>query len=198
MKYRCPRRNPCPDCVGSSNDPGDFYFLKSGRRKGQVICCKPCANECHRRWRVNPDSKARIKAYNDRWHAKNPGRRKVSCRRWRAKNPERYQAGFRRQKMQRLCARPSWVNGEVDSVYAERDRRNALGEQLRVDHFWPLQPRKQFIEEFGLVRPFTGLDVPWNLRLVPHSENAAKSNIRPDVSYSKREFKRIKKQLNRR
>jgi hypothetical protein len=102
----------------------------------------------------------------------------------------------RRRQMLKLRAQPAWVNGECNLIYAERDALPGGSVAFKVDHFWPLQPRK--IKFKGrLVRPFTGLHVPWNLRIIPFAENAAKTNHRPDVYYSKREFRRIERELGR-
>ena len=96
-----------------------------------------------------------------------------------------------RHKMRKLQARPPWVNGALEAainiLYARRDQIiTTSGVVHAVDHFFPLRHRE-----------FSGLDVPWNLRVITAKQNGAKNNKRPDVFYSPREFRRITRQLDR-
>jgi hypothetical protein len=168
-----------------------------GVRGGRQSWCK----DCHRKWRAANHERVKehnCKAYaahpgrykknSRKWRTINPGRVKELCQRWRVKNLERVRSSSRRRRAQKLQCRPPWANeAKINAIYAERDRLNSLnGQVFRVDHFWPLRHRD-----------FSGLDVQWNLRVITATENGAKSNKRPDEFYSKREFKRATRQLNR-
>ena len=84
--------------------------------------------------------------------------------------------------MCKLQRRPAWVDeAELNAVYARRDVLVLkTGLPYCVDHFWPLQHRD-----------FSGLDLPWNLRVITATENGSKNNRRPDEFYSPAKFRRI-------
>lgn len=67
-------------------------------------------------------------------------------------------------------ATPPWADrNKIKAVYAEaRARTLADGIQYHVDHIWPL-----------INAEFCGLHIHTNLRVIPASENCAKSNKRP-------------------
>ena len=69
-----------------------------------------------------------------------------------------------------LQAKPKWLTEEhkflIDEIYATRDLRNKVtGVAHHVDHIVPLKGKN-----------CCGLHVPWNLQVIPASENLAKSN----------------------
>lgn len=136
---------------------------------------------------VTPAAKARRKAQkreyylrnrerelarNAAWVATNPARSSEIKRAWRERNPEADGAYYRRNKersyahrdaYRRRCrqAMPAWVDWkEILAIYREAKR---LG--LSVDHIMPLKGVN-----------FSGLHVPWNLQLMPLSENVRKGN----------------------
>lgn len=65
-----------------------------------------------------------------------------------------------------VLASPPWVDRKVMRELAkEVRRRNANGQHVVLDHIVPLNHRY-----------VCGLNVPWNLRIVPWGHNARKSN----------------------
>lgn len=68
------------------------------------------------------------------------------------------------------AATPSWVdNREISVVYSQAtEKTKETGIVHHVDHIWPIQHKL-----------FCGLHVPWNLRVIPASENCSKSNKPP-------------------
>ena len=136
---------------------------------------------------VTPAAKARRKAQKREYYlrnrerelarnaarvATNPARSSEIKRAWRERNPEADGAYYRRNKersyahrdaYRRRCrqAMPAWVDRkEILAIYREAKR---LG--LSVDHIMPLKGVN-----------FSGLHVPWNLQLMPLSENVRKGN----------------------
>ena len=84
----------------------------------------------------------------------------VACYRKKSKRgSKRYRSAIKR-------ATPPWA--DLKAIKAIYDEAKRLG--MSVDHIWPLRNSK-----------FCGLHVPWNLRIIPISENALKKNKRPDT-----------------
>lgn len=129
-------------------------------------------------YRSRPDVKDRANRKRREWYAKNPEKvaeynRKYGAKRskaWRQRNPDKvnYQA------MQRYCAKlqatPPWVDKEhkrqIAELYKQRRTMSEFHEiPFEVDHIEPLKGKNS-----------CGLNVIWNLRIIPASENRRKYN----------------------
>ena len=97
------------------------------------------------------------------WVAENVEKRRSIAQAWRERNPE-----YRRvNKAKRRRARPPWMKARELVPMQREARRRSLesGVVHHVDHIIPL------------IHPLIcGLDVPWNLRVVPADENRRKGN----------------------
>ncbi len=127
--------------------------------------CKPCDAARQTQWR------AKHRSYNAEYYAQNRdsearrfaqyyfGQRSVLLPKLRER------ASLRRATV--LQATPPWVDhSALASFYIEADRMTReTGVPHEVDHIIPLQGRE--------VR---GLHVPWNMQVIPRSENRSKSN----------------------
>ena len=61
-----------------------------------------------------------------------------------------------------------WLEPAIDAIYAERDRMTRETKiPHEVDHCYPIM---------GINPPSCGLTVPWNLNVIPATENRRKSN----------------------
>lgn len=91
-------------------------------------------------------------------------------RTWKATNPAKVATDRRARRAQVRNATPSWLTPEqwreMDAKYIEaRERTLAEGKPYHVDHKTPLRGHD-----------VCGLNVPWNLEVIPGAENIAKGN----------------------
>jgi hypothetical protein len=184
----------CKSC-GEEKPTSEFYLRKSGAFNSYV--CKPCfkaacrarysANRerylvSHRRWKQ--ENKTRHVAISTEWNRQNRERRLEIMARYRAKNKERIRAYSKeyiardlvkaKQKEKKIAYRlkgnarcPQWANRRaIASIYKEaRLLSRQTGVTHSVDHIVPLS------------HPLVcGLHVEHNLRVIPQTENLAKSN----------------------
>ena len=77
-------------------------------------------------------------------------------------------------------ATPPWVDrAAIRAIYAEAKRlTKETGRPHEVDHIWPITHES-----------FSGLHVPWNLRVIPAKRNSEKRNTPPLAFYSGFEYK---------
>lgn len=123
-----------------------------------------------KRWRANNPERARAlwRRGTRRWREKNPDAVKAYSKMHAAKHPAQYaeRAALRRARIAR--ASPSWVSGVHRSEIKRKHERAAElsrrdGQPYHVDHIIPIAGKG--------VR---GLHVPWNLQVIPASENQRK------------------------
>ncbi len=138
-----------------------------------------------KKWRLANADKHRLAAVA--WRASNEDRRKSYAKSyndqhrdergeyvkaWYKAHPERVLAMSAKKRADRFNATPKWADRDaIERIYAKSIEVSALtGKKHDVDHIWPLN---------GV--GFRGLHVPWNLQIILSSENAKKSNRRPDA-----------------
>jgi hypothetical protein len=90
-------------------------------------------------------------------------------KRSRAKNPSLMHFANAKRHAAKMNRTPAWLNAghwlEIESVYKYCSALRVVGLDYEVDHIIPLQGK--------LV---SGLHAPWNLQVLPASENASKGN----------------------
>jgi hypothetical protein len=88
---------------------------------------------------------------------------------WRAEYPWRANALTAKRRAAKLQQTPKWLSPtdyfEIECIYAYSSALNASGLAYHVDHIVPIQGKEA-----------RGLHVPWNLQVIPASENISKSN----------------------
>lgn len=177
-------------------------FVNNKRTKdGKHYQCKACQKATLDAWRAkNPDkvraqgrrnyanNSERFKSYTKQYAKDNPNKVKAVQSRWaknnkehrRDKARERYQndSEWRNRVKARNSARhkrlrqsiPPWQDRtELRDIWREAQRiAEETGVPHDVDHLVPLQSRCKTV---------SGLTVPWNLRIIPSSENQSKNNF---------------------
>lgn len=103
----------------------------------------------------------------------NPEKHRLRNRRSKKKNAHRVNAYTAERRALKLKATPPWVVGDFKkmsrNVYLDAMWITMLtGINHEVDHFHPLKGEN-----------FSGLHVPWNLRVIPALDNSLKSNKPP-------------------
>jgi len=168
----------------------NYYFngipCQSGhvdRRYTDSGCCYSCQKENSKRNRKKPGQKEKHLARKRKDYQKHKEKRKAKIkeytiknrdtilakkREYQKKNPHIFRAigSFRRARLR--SATPPWITPqmreEIKSLHAEAERlEQESGIQFDVDHIVPLD---------GKI--ICGLHVPWNLRVITHSDNISR------------------------
>lgn len=119
-------------------------------------------------WRENNREKHR--EYSKEWNKANPERASLRLKEWYKKNPGIRSFYSSQRKAQVSRATPVWLTSydvlRIQCIYQLCAMRNKESDiQWHVDHEIPLRGKT-----------VCGLHVPWNLRVIPASENMAKGN----------------------
>jgi hypothetical protein len=104
------------------------------------------------------------------YYQKNKERISVYAKGWTQNNKHRRAASTAKRHAAQMLRTPKWLSAEqlkeIETEYALRQWcSEVMGEEYHVDHIIPLQGKK-----------VSGLHVPWNLRVIPASENIRKLN----------------------
>ncbi len=128
----------------------------------------------HRRdYKNNPDKRKR---QSKKWRDLNKLQVSHTSKKWRKNNPERAALWSTRRVGYLKIATPTWVCLEqIKQIYLERDRiTNETGIIHHVDHIIPIQHKQ-----------VCGLNVPWNLQIIPAFDNLSKGNRLTDQTVHK-------------
>ena len=149
----------------------DFGKRKTGKNGLQSVC-KICVNARTTAWqKENPNVRDRNAR---KCRKENPEKKKLSDRKGRQKWERTHRATVNaktaRRRAARLQATPKWLNNlhkaQINIFYETAAKlTQELGISFHVDHIVPLQAENM-----------CGLHVPWNLQVIPASENCAKGN----------------------
>lgn len=114
------------------------------------------------------------RAYAKAYRLVNLEKCKAAGRQDKIKNRARYTAAENNRKALKLKCSPRWLTesqkAEISALYAyAAEMREAIGEEMHVDHIIPLQGAD-----------VCGLHVPWNLQVLRGSDNNEKYNKIPE------------------
>lgn len=164
-------------CIGCKQDKSiDDFRLKKDGKYGRQPRCKPCQIEWNREYNNRPEVKevqsVKTKLYRKEFFSKeeNKLKQRQRCKSHYYRNTEQYRArDYRRRNVQSKCT-PSWLTqeqlNEMKQVYwLASDLKAVTGESYHVDHIVPVN---------GV--DFCGLNVPWNLQILPWDINISKGN----------------------
>lgn len=119
-------------------------------------------------WRkANPD---KVKVLHASWRAANPEKYLNISRTWKQRNPAHRRAKAAERRAMKLQRTPAWLTADdfaaIKAIYAEAaEKIAATGLCWHVDHIVQL-----------LGKNVSGLHDPWNLQVIPGSENMRKGN----------------------
>lgn len=144
---------------------------KSGKRKHYVKYREKILQKAKEHGQKNRD---RISAYHKEWRKKNKEYKAEQDRAWRQANPAKVNLYSNSRRSRKLQAMPKWLSAiELAQIQEMYDIAQALSVQTgiehHVDHIHPLHGKS-----------FNGLHVPWNLQVLPNTENLSKGQSLPE------------------
>lgn len=182
----------CSKCA--LNKDVSLFSKNRAQRDGLHSQCKECNAAYYKanKEKISPKRIARYytqqeiaQQYSRDWYRDNRDKALESCKNWASRNrdkihsyakksrqkyPELKNANTQAYRAKKRGAMPSWLTEwdkfVISEYYYKAKRLEELtGMKWHVDHIHPLRGKT-----------LSGLHVPWNLQLLPASENVAKGN----------------------
>jgi hypothetical protein len=152
----------CTKCQATK--PINGFYKRSRSPDGHEAMCKECRLAHNRRWLAK--NKDRHHELTRSWYAKNREQHLANSKAYYEANKENYLEYFYARQERTKRATPPWVDRkEIRAFYAKAQRLSAeTGVQYDVDHIVPLRGKT-----------VCGLHVPWNLQVMPSSDNKRKA-----------------------
>ena len=150
------------------------YFTGVACKNGHVAerytanktCCE-CGNAIANK--AKSKDRAKYSASSSLWGKRNPEKRAQYQRTQNAKRPGNRNLWTMNYRSAKATRMPAWLNDghlfELECIYKYCSALRTIGLDYHVDHITPLR---------GLT--VSGLHVPWNLQVLPGSENMSKGN----------------------
>jgi hypothetical protein len=163
----------CGNC--KENKLFSEFFRDNSKKDGLRTDCKVCRREYQKTWREL--NKQTIIKYMQDWYIENKesvlnyrelNKEKISD--YYKKNRDKYNSHAAKRRASKLNATPRWLTNEdidvIQSLYnLAKELELKFNVSYHVDHIVPLINDR-----------VCGLHVPWNLQVIPASENLSKSN----------------------
>lgn len=186
----------CTKC--KTEKPIEDFPIDKATKSGRRSSCKKClyisvrqcaakdpakykerARRYHKKWyEKNADA---MKAQAKKWHDSHPESHRKSCRAYQKRYPHKSAARTAQYQAAKKSASPPWLTdlhlSQIEIFYDAAEKlTKELGIPFQVDHIIPLRGRQ-----------VSGLHVPWNLQVLPGSENVRKGNKLTERTYHGRE-----------
>ena len=153
----------CSNC-NQTKEFTEFYI-----NKGKHKCyCKECIKQKNIEWKQA--NKDKVAEYDKVWQQANKDKKSKNYKNWQVNNRAKVNSYNSYRRALELQATPKWLTASHKlhmeckySLAAMLSKHTA--EQHHVDHIVPLNGKT-----------VCGLHVPWNLRVIPATENLRKSN----------------------
>lgn len=147
-----------------AKDPESF----KKRASAYYAAHRPAMAAANKAWSEN--NRERQREIRRRWEVRNPEKARAASAAWASKNRARLLAYNRTRAASLLNATPGWLTKDdreaIVSIYETRARTTTeTGTLHHVDHIVPLRGET-----------VCGLHVPWNLQVIPATENVRKHN----------------------
>lgn len=152
--------------------PKEEFGRNKSKPDGLATECRSCKRQQDRDYAARNRETARKRA-ND-WYYANYDyaleRNKRNCKVWRQNNPDKHCSKQANRRAKKIQATPKWLSEshllQIECKYSlSKMLSRETGQLYHVDHIIPLKSKV-----------VCGLHVPWNLRVIPASENLRKSN----------------------
>lgn len=149
------------------------YFGKDKQSKdGKQAYCKDC--RCKQRKSYYSANAPEVIAYQKAYYSEHKDHYKVVQRAYAVTNPHKIVEKAAKRRATKISATPHWLTEEhytqiAYTYWLAKDLEAISGESYHVDHIVPLQGKN-----------VCGLHVPWNLQVLPATENLKKSNTHHD------------------
>jgi hypothetical protein len=160
-----------------------YYEKNKDKKKAYYEENKEVLLAKQKQWRLdNPDkvkeqskqsyekNKDKVAARMVEYYQNNKDRINAYGKEWSQNNKHRRAASTAKRHAAQMLRTPKWLSEEqlkeIETEYALREWcSEVMGEEYHVDHIIPLRGKK-----------VSGLHVPWNLRVIPATENIRKLN----------------------
>lgn len=135
---------------------------------GKWKTCKQCSSRTYLINKLNNPKAGSLRTI--KWQRENPEKYNAKQRKWCKNNLDKFNAKWHRRNAAKKNRTPKWLTKhhyKLMEMYSTQAKylSEVTGMKWTVDHIIPLQGKN-----------VSGLHVPWNLRVIPASENYSKGN----------------------
>jgi hypothetical protein len=138
----------------------------SERLTSNWMCATCNLNHVKARYKNNPQ---KVIERAIKYNKENPEKAKRAKKQWKINNISKVQQESARRRAVKARRTLPWLNAghflEIECIYKYCSALRKIGLDYEVDHIVPLRGAT-----------VSGLHVPWNLQVLPGSENASKGN----------------------